>query len=168
MSYTDLFRALNAAGVRYLVTGGFAVNLYGYARLTVDLDLAVALDEGNLSAATETLTRLGYRPALPVPAADLADPGKRREWVEGKGALVFTFVQPDQPHHHVDVFLELPFDFEAAWTARTAVAIGEVSIPVLALDALIAMKRAAGRARDVSDAEQLERIVALKKQGRIP
>jgi hypothetical protein len=168
MSYTDLFRALNAAGVKYLITGGFAVNLYGYVRLTVDLDLALALGEANLKAALAVLADLGYRPSVPVPAADLADPAKRREWIEGKGALVFTFVQPDQPHHHVDVFLQLPFDFETAWQARTNIEVGDVALPVVGIDTLIALKRIAGRPRDLSDVEQLERIAAMKKSGRIP
>lgn len=168
MTYTDLFRALNGAGVRYLVAGGFAVNLYGYVRLTVDLDLALAMDDANLKAVIDVLTRLGYEPRIPVPAADLAKPEKRREWIEGKGALVFTFVQPDQPHHHVDVFIDLPYDFEDLWAARTPFPVGDVTLPVVALETLIAMKRAAGRPRDLSDVEQLERISALKAGGRIP
>ena len=168
MTYSDLFRALNAANVRYLIAGGFAVNLYGYVRLTVDLDLALALDEVNLNSAINTLTGLGYRPQVPVPAADLAKPGKRREWIEGKGALVFTFVQPDQPHHHVDVFLDLPFDFAAAWAARSEFHVDDVTLPTVGLETLIAMKRLAGRPRDISDIEQLERISAMKKSGRIP
>lgn len=168
MTYTDLFRALNAAGVRYLVAGGFAVNLHGYVRLTVDLDLALAMDDANLSAALDVLARLGYEPRVPVPAADLAIPEKRREWIEGKGALVFTFVQPDQPHHHVDVFLELPFDFEGVWAARTEVPVGDVRLPVLDLETLISMKKTSGRPRDLSDVEQLERIKDLKQSGRIP
>ena len=34
---------LNAAGVRYLVAGGLAVNAHGYVRLTQDVDLVVQL-----------------------------------------------------------------------------------------------------------------------------
>lgn len=168
MTYTDLFRALNVAGVRYLIAGGFAVNLYGYVRLTVDLDLAIAPDEENLGLAIAALTRLGYEPRVPVPAADLIDPEKRREWIEGKGALVFTFVQPDQPHHHVDIFLDLPFDFEGVWAARTDIPVGDLTLPVVDLETLIAMKKSAGRPRDLSDVEQLERIKVLQKSGRIP
>jgi len=38
MLYEDIFREFEREGVRYLVVGGIAVNLYGYVRLTVDLD----------------------------------------------------------------------------------------------------------------------------------
>jgi len=34
--YRELFRAMNNAGIRYLVVGGVAVNLHGYSRFTGD------------------------------------------------------------------------------------------------------------------------------------
>lgn len=37
--------ALNAAGVRYLIVGGLAVNAHGYQRATMDLDLVPAHSE---------------------------------------------------------------------------------------------------------------------------
>ncbi len=40
---TDIFHALNAADVRYLVVGGIAVVLYGISRTTFDVDLSVHL-----------------------------------------------------------------------------------------------------------------------------
>jgi hypothetical protein len=44
-SYDDVFRALHAARVRYVVVGGTAVVLQGHARLTVDPDSFVDLPE---------------------------------------------------------------------------------------------------------------------------
>jgi hypothetical protein len=37
--YEDLFKTFDEEGVRYL--GGMAVNLYGYVRMTLDLDIIV-------------------------------------------------------------------------------------------------------------------------------
>ena len=37
----SLCRALNGAGARYVIVGGFAVILHGYARGTMDLDLLI-------------------------------------------------------------------------------------------------------------------------------
>lgn len=42
-SIIAVFKALDDAGVRFLVAGGVAVNLHGYARMTQDLDLVVEL-----------------------------------------------------------------------------------------------------------------------------
>ncbi|MEK6374598.1 MAG: hypothetical protein AABO58_18075 [Acidobacteriota bacterium] len=47
----ELLTALNAGGVRYLVVGGVAVVLHGYARATFDLDLVIELDTQNLERA---------------------------------------------------------------------------------------------------------------------
>lgn len=42
-----LCRALNEAGARYLVIGGFAINYHGYIRATEDIDILVAADPEN-------------------------------------------------------------------------------------------------------------------------
>jgi len=36
--YESLFRAFNASGTRYVVVGGVATVLHGYARLTADIE----------------------------------------------------------------------------------------------------------------------------------
>jgi len=54
-------RALNEAGVPFVVVGGLAVVVHGYGRLTQDLDLVVRLDPGTISAAFGALASLGYR-----------------------------------------------------------------------------------------------------------
>jgi predicted nucleotidyltransferase len=41
--FEPLFKALNDAGIRYVVVGGLAVVLHGHARLTADVDLVVDL-----------------------------------------------------------------------------------------------------------------------------
>lgn len=49
-SFEAIVRALNDAGVRYLVAGGLAVNAHGYLRFTKDVDFVVQLvpDSGSL------------------------------------------------------------------------------------------------------------------------
>jgi len=41
--FEPIFEALNSAQVRYIVVGGVATVLHGFARLTADLDLIVDL-----------------------------------------------------------------------------------------------------------------------------
>ena len=55
MIYERIFEALNRKEVRYLVVGGVAMVLYGYGRLTVDLDLLVDLDSDNLDKLVKAL-----------------------------------------------------------------------------------------------------------------
>jgi hypothetical protein len=64
--YEPIFQALNAAGVRYVVIGGLATVLHGYARLTADVDLAVDLASEEATKVIQTLTAAGFRPQVPV------------------------------------------------------------------------------------------------------
>lgn len=48
MYYEDVFSELNKSKVKYLVTGGVALNLHGIPRMTADLDLMVDSKRGNL------------------------------------------------------------------------------------------------------------------------
>jgi hypothetical protein len=154
-----LFRALHEHGVRYLVAGGLAVVAHGYVRFTADVDLVLEMDARNLRAAVDALRALGYRPRAPVSLDDFLDPVMRAEWVRDKGMTVFSLYSPAHVATEVDVFVEMPFDFPAAYTRRTTQEI-EADLPVtfVGLDDLLAMKRRAGRAQDGLDIERLEQI----------
>ena len=54
-----LFKTLNDAGIRYVVVGGLAVVLHGYARMTVDVDLILDLEAGPAMKAIEAPRRHG-------------------------------------------------------------------------------------------------------------
>lgn len=49
MIYEEIFRALNANKVKYVVVGGIALVLHGVVRLTADLDLIVRLVRQKIS-----------------------------------------------------------------------------------------------------------------------
>jgi len=63
-SLEAIFRALNDAGVRYLVADGLAVNAHGYLRYTKDVDFVVALEPDNIIEAFRGLGTLGYKPLV--------------------------------------------------------------------------------------------------------
>ena len=48
MIYEEIFKEFESVGVRYLVVGGMAVNLFGYARMTMDMDIMADLSDENL------------------------------------------------------------------------------------------------------------------------
>ena len=72
-------------GVRYLVAGGLAVNAHGYIRFTKNVDLVVQLVPDNIESAFVALGKLGYRPTVPITAAQLSDPALREGWIRDKG-----------------------------------------------------------------------------------
>ena len=46
--FEPIFAALENGTVRYVVVGGMATVLHGYARLTADVDIIVDQEDGNL------------------------------------------------------------------------------------------------------------------------
>ena len=158
-SVQAIVRALNQAGVRYLVAGGLAVVAHGYVRFTKDIDLVLALEEANTRRALAALKQLGYRPMVPVPIEDFADAAKRRRWADEKNATVFPLYSDDHRLTPVELFVEEPFDFERAHAdgLREEIAPG-IEAVFVGLTDLIAMKRRAGRPEDLIDIAQLELI----------
>ena len=150
--------ALEREGVRFLVVGGVAVVLHGYLRTTVDLDLVIQLDEANVLRAIEVFKRLRFEPRVPVSIESFADESQRVRWVREKNARVFSLWHPDEPGFLVDLFVEEPFDFDERYGRAAVARLGEEDVRVLAIEDLVEMKLAAGRAQDLADVEALLRL----------
>ncbi len=151
-----VFRALNDAGVRYLVVGGLAVVAHGYVRFTKDLDLVLDFSDEHLKQAIVGLESLGYRPQVPVALADLASPEARQEWIESKNVKVLTLFSEAFQGLSIDILLAIPFDFAATFErCRLEEAEPGVQVPFVGLDDLLAMKEAAGRPQDLADVAKL-------------
>jgi predicted nucleotidyltransferase len=156
--FEPVLKTLNDANVRYLVVGGVAVVLHGHLRTTADLDLVIELGPENLARALDALERSGFQPRPPVPLRSFADPKTRRSWIETKNLQVFSLWHEGLPGFEVDLFVEEPFDFDQAFDRRVDVSLASTSAPVVCLDDLLALKRAAGRERDLDDVAVLESL----------
>jgi len=161
MFYVDLFRALDRDEVRYLLIGGLAINIYGVERATMDIDLMLALDAGNLQRFLKTAESLGLQPVLPVKLTDLGDETKLRDWVENKNLLAFALRPPEASAPTVDILVQPRIDFEEAFSRRVDKELGGFKLSLASLDDLIALKSDTGRAHDLSDIEALRRLRAL-------
>ena len=138
-SIEAIVRALNDAGVRYLIAGGVAVVAHGYVRYTADLDVILELSDANLRPAVTALAGLGYRPTAPVALEAFADGPTRAEWIRTKGLTVLSLHSAQHPQTVVDLFVEEPFDFAKAYAAaaRMEVAAG-LPATFVGLDDLLA------------------------------
>jgi predicted nucleotidyltransferase len=143
--YEPIFQALNAAGVRYVVIGGLATVLHGYARLTADVDLAVDLASEEATKVIQTLTAAGFRPQVPVDPKTFADRTTREQWMREKHRRAFSLIDPANPMRVVDLLLEYPVPFEELWAHSREVSIQATRIRIASVDHLIALKRQAGR-----------------------
>jgi hypothetical protein len=65
-------RALNEAGAKYAVIGGFAMLHHGFARATMDIDLLVDPAPDNVELVRQALSILEDRAALEVKTTDVA------------------------------------------------------------------------------------------------
>jgi hypothetical protein len=152
----DVFRALVEADVRFLVAGGLAVNAHGLLRVTADIDLVVKLESGNIARAFAALESLGYRPIIPVSAAQFGDAATRESWVRDRNMRVLGFQSQQHWDAPVDVFAEEPFPFDEEYEraiVRELAGVGGVR--VVSLPTLIRMKEAAGRPQDLTDLDSL-------------
>jgi hypothetical protein len=157
--FKKLFSSLNKASIKYMVAGGIAVNLYGIERATADLDIALGLEKGNLLKFINVAEKLGLRPKIPVKLGDFIDPEKRRSWRRDKGMLVFSLYDPKNPFFLIDIFTEIPFDFDAIYKQRKKVKFENIFIPVVPIKELIAMKEKSDRPQDRADVFYLKKIM---------
>ncbi len=149
---------------RFLVVGGVAVVAHGFVRGTKDLDLLLDLTPDQLPRTLKVLADLGYRPVVPVPLDQFADPEARARWRREKDAKVFPLYSDRHPTLGIDLFLESPLPFDQAWehVAWFDLRPG-LRVPFVGLDDLLTMKRAAGRPQDVVDVETLEELRRLRE-----
>jgi len=140
--FKDLFSALNAAEVRYLVVGAYAVTFHARPRFTQDLDVWIDPESANAGRAWKALAAFGA-PMRDVSAADLSQPG----------LVVQIGVAPNR----IDILTQIEgVEFAAAWERRSVGTYGVCPIHVLSRADLIANKRLLGRPQDLLDVQALE------------
>jgi hypothetical protein len=159
-AFEAVAQALNDAQARYVVVGGLAVNAHGYLRFTADIDLVIALDADNVLRTFGALSKVGYRPTVPITAEQFADASQRQRWIAEKGMQVLNLFSDQRPESSVDIFVYEPFDFHQEFTAAM---VGEllpgISVRFVSIPTLIRMKEAAGRPRDQDDIQHLRWIL---------
>ena len=163
MFYLDLFRALEQHKVRYLLVGGLAMNFHGVPRMTMDVDIVLALDPKNKDAFVDASRSLKLRPVAPVSLDDLFDPVKRRVWIDTKNMIVFALRPDDASGPTVDILMDPVIEMEAAFSRAQSRDVQGVRIAFAAIDDLIRLKEHTGRAQDQADVAHLRRIRGISR-----
>jgi len=152
-----ILRTLGEHKVRFVLIGGQAATAQGSTSLTADIDIVYARDRENLAHLASALAALGAS----LRGADQALPFRPDAETLRRG-LNFTFSTRFGP---LDCLGEAAgaFTFEALARNADSYDIAEINVQVAALDDLIAMKRAAGRPKDLIEVENLAALREVRE-----
>lgn len=158
--FERLLQTLAAGGVEYILIGGLAANAHGAIRTTRDVDVVYARSRANLERLENTLAPL--RPYLRGAPQGLPF---RLDVATLQSGLNFTLTTDSG---------ELDLRGEIAGGGRYEDLLPEsdtldlfgLSCQCLGLDALIRVKRAAGRPKDFEAVAELEALA--EERGRLP
>lgn len=139
--FKEFLKLLNSEKVDYLLVGGYAVGVHGYPRTTADLDVWVAVGEENAARLMRVLEQFGFSP---------------------KSISVELFLQEGKilrmgvPPLRIEILTRASgVSFGECYGMRVVTNVDGVEVKVIDLEHLKANKRAAGRAKDLADLENL-------------
>jgi len=157
---SEILGSLVARGVDFVVVGGLAAVFHGSARITQDLDICYSPDPANLEVLGAALAEMNAR---------LYGIDEEVPFVPDAGALAATEIVTLATDLGKLDLLRSPSGappYPALRDGATRVTTGAFAVSVASPQHLIAMKRAAGRAKDLADVEELEAIEALRGDSR--
>lgn len=141
---TRLIRAMNDEEVEYIVFGGAALNIWGLARFTQDVDLFIAPTEQNIERLKRALHRVFDDPHIDeISAGDLLGDYPAVQYVPPEGAF------------HVDILTRLGEAFAYDDLEGERVEFNGVELRVATPRTLYRMKKDTLRLKDRADAEAL-------------
>lgn len=158
MNLFQMIEMLSDAKVDYVVVGGLAVALHGYQRVTMDVDVVLAMTPDNLRAFINSSKAYGLQPVIPVDIDSLADPRLLEQWFQEKGMQVFGLRGPETTSTVIDVLIKPRVSFADLKRDATIIGVGNLNIPIASIDHLIAMKTDTGRSKDALDIEELKKL----------
>lgn len=139
--FKEFFRWLNFHEVEYLLVGGYAVGYHGYPRATMDIDVWIASTSENAQKVVAALESFGFG----------------SEVLQAK-----LFLQEDKifrmglPPMRIEILTSISgVEFGEAYAERIEDELDGVAVNLINLHYLKANKKAAARAKDLADLEEL-------------
>ncbi|MBL8487968.1 MAG: hypothetical protein JNK22_12845 [Rhodocyclaceae bacterium] len=160
MGMFDLIDLLSSNKVDYVLVGGLAVALHGYQRVTMDVDVVLAMDEANIDRFIAAAEAAGLRPTAPVPIGALRQPALIDQWYREKGMLAFSLRSADAVATVIDVLVKPKVPYSDLRRDAVNIDVGPHRIPVASVDHLMEMKMGTGRGQDAVDIEALRKLKA--------
>jgi hypothetical protein len=140
---------MNSRGVEYVTLGGYAVAFHGYPRLTGDIDFLIRANTQNAERVVDALKEFGF------PGSD-----------ELKSALgePLKVIQLGRPPNRIDLLTSASgINYDEAFADSVLAELDGLGVRFVGLQTLLKNKRASGRAKDLADAEELEKVAARRR-----
>ena len=146
-----LLAALEREGVRYAIFGAVALNLYGLARFTEDLDIFVEPEASNIKNLRTALRAVVNDPEIEqITADDLLGDYPAVQYVPPDGSF------------HIDILTRLGEAFSFADLKTERIPLDGVMVSVVTPQTLYDMKKNTVRLKDRADAQMLKERFNLK------
>lgn len=128
--------------VKYLITGGYAVGIYGHPRYTGDIDIWVEASEKNGKQLVAVFNDFGLS-SFSLSTDHFSKPEQ--------------VIQIGYPPHRIDILTSVDgVSFSEAYPSKNIVEIDGLKINFIGLQDLIKNKKASGRGIDLDDIKNLE------------
>ncbi len=138
-----LFVLFNRYNVDYLIIGGYAVNLYGYSRMTEDVDILFKPGKINGNKLVKVLVEFG------VDLTELSNHDFEHS----------THLRLGEYPNSIDLINDtVGLDLSVVFDNGKSFQIDEIQIKVIDLDDLIANKLALNTYKDLADVEELKKL----------
>lgn len=143
----NLWRLLNKHQTLYIMVGGFATNLHGFQRTTADIDLWIKNTPENRKSLRNTLKDLDVGDFESI---------ETTEFVAGWSTISLN------SGFELDIMTSLKgldqIMFDECYEIAPTAIIENIPIKFLHINQLIDAKKASGRAKDLIDINELEKI----------
>jgi hypothetical protein len=148
----EIWKSFSNNNVKYIMVGGFAVNMHGFHRTTEDFDILL---QDNLP------NRKKFRKALSDAQIGDFEPLETMQFIPG-----WTTIQINNGMQ-LDILTNLKGvtdSFEQCFQKASIAEIHGLQIPFLHINHLIQNKKSVNRPKDQIDLFELEKIKKIKKQ----
>lgn len=142
-----LWETLNKNNTEYIMVGGFATNLHGFARITADVDLWIKDTIDNRKKLRETLKELNIGDFDAIETMQFIPGWTTFRLESGIDLDVMTSLKGLEQ-----------IKFDECYAIAPVAIIENISVKFLHINQLIEAKKASGRPKDLMDVEELEKI----------
>ncbi len=143
----NIWKIFEDKNVKYIIIGGFAVNIYGYTRNTGDLDILIEDTQENRKNLRKAFIEIGIGDFESI---------ETMEFIPGWTDFTLFFGLRLDVMTSIKGLENIPF--QELLDKATKVIMGNVAVNFIDYDNLIIAKKAANRLKDQLDLEELNKI----------